>query len=329
MGEIVRVDSRVLVYGDIHLSSKNYGAHKNYAKESLSMFQNITKVAEELGVTHIIGLGDFSYGRFNTLEYRMAVERELNKQNELTNGNRYELKGNHDKASYGMTEYEYYIEKGLMKPSCNLVLGNANISMVNFGEHRKNQIIVPEEGKHNIVCMHDYFRFRDTQMPDYGQAIYLDEFEPWYGVDSIIGGHIHNYSQFRGSIANMSIHRSHEVLVTYLGCPCRPSYIKGHVQDYGVYSIITVGTDASGEQQVEESLYTFELWDETESFNLIKKEEAEALQALKRVDVSDIVKKLDTHERVSGDPEQAIMAMTGIKEEYKSKAIEFLRLAMS
>lgn len=117
----------ILIYGDIHLNSKNYGGHKDYANESLGYFQKITETAQEIGATHIIGLGDFTFSRFHTLEYRSKVEDELEKQYKLTNGNRFELKGNHDVAGYGMTEYEYYVEKGLLRPSTNLQIGNVNI----------------------------------------------------------------------------------------------------------------------------------------------------------------------------------------------------------
>ena len=84
--------ARILIYGDIHLSSRNYGGHRDYPNESLSYFKDITRYTEELKATHLIGLGDFTFNRFNTLEYREKVERELNKQFELVSGNRYELK---------------------------------------------------------------------------------------------------------------------------------------------------------------------------------------------------------------------------------------------
>lgn len=69
--------SRILVYGDLHLSSKNYGSHNNYPKESLDILRLITDKASEIQATHIVGLGDFAFGRFHTLEYRTAVEAEL------------------------------------------------------------------------------------------------------------------------------------------------------------------------------------------------------------------------------------------------------------
>ena len=108
---------KILIYGDIHLSSKNYGGHRDYARESLEYFKKITEAVEKHNISCLIGTGDFTFGRFHSLEYRKAVEDELEKQFKLTNGNRYELKGNHDSATYGMTEYEYYTYKGLLKKS--------------------------------------------------------------------------------------------------------------------------------------------------------------------------------------------------------------------
>ena len=81
--------ANVMAYGDIHLWSKNYGAHRNYPEETLYCFEEVVKFAEEHKVTHAIHLGDFSYGRFHTLEYRLAVEDKLARLYAYTNGNSY------------------------------------------------------------------------------------------------------------------------------------------------------------------------------------------------------------------------------------------------
>ena len=47
----------ICVYGDPHLSSKNYGAHKNYPKESLELYGKIVEIAKKRNATHVIGLG--------------------------------------------------------------------------------------------------------------------------------------------------------------------------------------------------------------------------------------------------------------------------------
>lgn len=310
--------AKVLVYGDIHLSSKNYGSHREYPMESLTFFRNITQRAKEIRATHIIGTGDLTYGRFNTLEYRKQVEKELEEQNEITNGNRFEVEGNHDSASYGMTEYEYYIDKGLLKPSTKLALGNANITMINYGESGKTEIITPDASHTNIVIMHDFFKFSDSNIADYGKAMILDSFEPWYGVDYVIGGHIHNWEVFKGSIAKNGI--AYPTVVHYLGCPNRPAYRPGSMQDTGNYAIISVYED-----RTEYDVDVFPLWDIAKSFNLEAKEERENHTEQKRVDVSDIVHRLDAHKRVVGEPSEVIMALENIKLEYREKAVQLLK----
>lgn len=313
--------SRILIYGDDHLSSKNYGAHINYPQESLWCLKQITALAEEYNPTHIIGLGDFTFGRFHTLEYRLEVEKELNRQFEITKGNRYEIKGNHDSATYGMTEYEYYIKNGMLKPSTNLQIGNVNISMIDSGNYKKTKIIQPEENKINIVMAHDFFKFSDTLIADYGKSIQLDDFEAWFGIDYLICGHIHNYELFSGSIVKGD--RAHKCVVNYLGSMPRPSYREGHMDDKGHLVMLEI-YDSS---DIDYTELEIDLWPLEKSFNLAQKEIDNTKKAEKeeRLDISDIVQSLNSHERTVGNPEDIIEALKGIPDKYKKKAIELLK----
>jgi len=317
--------ARILIYGDIHLSSKNYGAHKDYPKESLYYFKLITDKTEELRATHLIGLGDFSYGRFHNLEYRLEVEKLLNKQYELVNGNRYELLGNHDTATYGMTEYQYYIKKGLLKPSTNFTIGDVNISMVNNNEYNSHQIIEPSDDKINIVLMHNFFRFRDTDMPDFGNYINLDDFINWFGVDYIIGGHIHSKTMFNGVMVKDGV--QHKVLVNYPGCLSRPVYRESTLDTIGSLVLLTIRDN--GEMQYD--ILDIPLWDISESFNLVELEEQkkEKLEKGKTVDISDIIQQLNTHQRTVGNIEDIIEALVGIESKYKKKAIDLLKIGQA
>lgn len=311
----------ILVYGDIHLNSKNYGGHKDYANESLGYFQKITETAQEIGATHIIGLGDFTFSRFHTLEYRSKVEDELEKQYKLTNGNRFELKGNHDAAGYGMTEYEYYVEKGLLRPSTNLQIGNVNISMVDNGLATKTNILPIEEDKTNIVLAHDYFKFKDTVIPDYGAAIELDKFDRWFGIDYLVCGHIHKQEVFSGYILKGD--QAHETVVVYPGCMSRPAFRKGHMDSTGMLLKLTISdTEEFKFEAIQIPLLPIE-----DSFNIrelnTKAEKKE--EKRNRVDISDVVNKLNTHEGAVGNPEDIIMAMQDVDEKYRRKAIELLK----
>lgn len=321
--------ARILVYGDLHLSSKNYGAHRNYPKDTLDVLKIITNKAEEFNATHIIGLGDLAFGRFNTLEYRSVVEEELKKQYDICNGNRYELKGNHDSAGYGMTEYEYYVLKGMLKPSTNLTIGNVCISMIDNGEVYKTMPNINDsEGYTNFIFMHDFFKFSDTRMPDYGKAYELDRFLPWYGVDYIIGGHIHNSEVFEGLMLKDIDGQTHghRVMVDYLGSMSRPAYREGHTDEVGHILQLTIYD--TGEFKYDR--LDIELPSLAETFNLeakaIEKEKKQAKE--NRVDIGDIVHRLDQHERNIGNPEDIIMSLD-VPDKYKQKAIDLLKLGQS
>ena len=46
----------------------------------------------------------------------------------------------------------------------------------------------------------------------------------------------------------------------------------------------------------------------------------------RRLDITDIVQQLNSHERIIGNPEDIIMGLSGVDERYKLKAIELLKL---
>lgn len=327
--EYLADQARILIYGDPHLCSKNYGAHVDYASESLNLFKKITDIAIEQQATMLVGLGDFSYGRFHTLEYREAVENELQRQYGVVQGSHYQLKGNHDKASYGMTEYEYYIKKGLLKPSCNIQIGNVNITMVDYGLHTKTEPnISTADGATNVILAHDYFRFSNSPMPNMGKFVELDNFSKWFGVDYIISGHIHTQYIFEGDIIKQDngIARAHHVIVQYPGSLPRPAYTEGHMDLEGRLVLLVIDESGNLDYQV----ITIDLPDLAESFNLSQKaiEAEKKLRKEQRVDISDIIKKLDSHNRTIGNPEDIINAM-GVPEKYKVKAIELLKASRS
>lgn len=314
---------KILVYGDLHLSSRQYGAHLNYPKETLWVLQTITNVAVQVNATYIAGSGDFSFERFKSLEYRELVEQELEKQYKLTNGNRYEIKGNHDTAGYGMTEYEYYIRKGLLKPSTNLTIGQLNFSMVDFNTHNTTDVLIDED-KYNIILMHDFLKFKNSQIADYGKAIDIDEFEKWYGVDYIIGGHIHSSEVLDGLMVKTVEGQpfGHRVVIDYLGSMPRPAYREGHMDELGHMALITVFDNGD----VKYDRLDIQLLPINECFNLDLKELelAKKIEKEKRVDISDIVHQLDEHERAIGNPEDIILALN-VEDKYKNKAIELLK----
>lgn len=322
---MANVLARIGIYGDIHLCSKNYGAHRDYPKESMEYFSKITETIQKRQLTHLIGTGDFSFGRFHSNEYRLFVENELQKQYQLTNGNRFELRGNHDEAGYGLTERDFYVAKGLLKPSSNLNIGNVHITMVDYGKTEETiPNIVDSMNDINIIIAHDYYKFSGTQLPNFGKAIDLDNYTPWFGLDYLVCGHVHKDMEFDGSIIKDGM--EHPVHVNYPGCMMRPAYRDGMMDEKGKVVIITIFDD--GQMDVDNEY--IDLWSLEQSFNLEKKEKQAAQKEEKaaRVDISDIIKQLDAHDRNVGSPEEIISGMVDIDDRYKSKAIGLLKLAL-
>lgn len=313
---------KILIYGDIHLSSKSYGMHRDYPNESLHYFKKISDIAENENVTHIIGTGDLTYGKFNTLEYRDAVEEELRRQYKQTNGNRYEVKGNHDSATNGMTEYEFYVKNGLIKKSCNIDIGNLHITMVDNSRVSFTEPNIVTGGNNvNVIIAHDYLKFRDTRLPNFGAAIELDNISNWYGVDYIICGHIHKILAFKGKIFNNNY--GHDVTVHYPGCMSRPAW-DDNLDETGQVDIIEVYSDG----RIKIEVIEVELLDINQSFitEEIANRKEHVEEKENRVDISDIVKALDSHDSMVGNPEDIIMAMQ-VDERYKAKAIQLLKEA--
>lgn len=312
----------IIIYGDIHLSDKPYGAHSDYSKESLQYFSEITRVAEEIHATHIIGTGDLTYSRFHTLEYRRKVEAELQKQYEITGGHRYEIKGNHDSATNGMTEYEFYEAKGLLKHVESIDVGNVHFTLSDYGKVRQiTPNIVASPNDVNILVAHDYLKFKDTRLPNFGTAIELDEMKQFYDIDYIICGHIHKTMAFDGRIVRDGMAK--EVSVFYPGCMSRPAY-GDNLDEFGSIVVITVK-----DGMVHFDRKKINLWPIEQSFILEEIDERQEKKEQKenRIDISDVVKQLDSRESTFGNPEDRIMSMQGIDEKYKLKAIQLLQEA--
>lgn len=313
---------KIGIVGDIHLSSKNYGAHRNYPVECMEYFRKITELTDEHKLTHLIGTGDLTYGRFHTLEFRQQVEQELNKQYSLVKGNRYELKGNHDISS-SMTERDFYVHSGLIKPSANISIGNVNITMVDYGLTNSTEVNETDTGV-NVIIAHDFYKFSYSKIANFGKAIELDTLEKWIGADILICGHVHKIMEFEGYVTKGDT--VHKLQVYYPGCMTRPSYREGYLDEQGQFIIITVYADG----EVDINKLDVPLWKVEDSFNLEVKavEKQKKVQKAERVDISDVVKQLDTHDRSIGNPEDIIEGLDDIEPKYKNKAIELLKRAL-
>ena len=227
-----------------------------------------------------------------------------------------------------MTEYQYYVNRGLLKTSLNFDIGNLHITMLDYKKNGKytkdNTNIVLGEHQHNIVIAHQYFKFEKTQLPNFGDAILLDNNDVLYGTDYLICGHVHHKMVFDGLISNGL--NQHKCNVEYVGCMMRPAYRDGFMDEVGSIIVLTLYDDG----KLEYNVVDIPLWEISKSFNIEEKaiEEEKKAEKEARVDISDIVKQLDSHERNIGNPEDIIDSLVGVDEKYKNKAKELLKNAL-
>lgn len=311
---------RILVVGDNHISSSNRSNHIDYPGEGVEALEFIVNTVAERGITHYIGLGDITYGKFD-LTYRAKIDSLYAKRNELTNGNVVELRGNHDMSLKGISEWEYYnTHRKLINTAVGLVsvsdgykyldLNGVRLHFVDYGAEKCELQIL--EGATNFAFAHNYFKFKESNMANYGKAIDLDYYEQWFGVDAIFCGHIHQNKMLKGSMFKGG--SSKEVLVYYPGNLIRTDFLKDMPQA-GEALIITV----------EDGNATFEKiaipWrSEEDAFQV-----GDIIKERKKVDISDIVKSLNDKERHIGNPESIIQNMSDYDIKYREKAIELLR----
>lgn len=307
---------RVLIYGDPHLSSKNHGSHRDYPKESLEYYTKIMDLAEQLNVNAVISLGDFTFGRFGDLSYRIKVEEQL----ERVKGKHFMLKGNHDVMTDGITEFDYYLSRGMFYNVPEIDANGFKIQMFNWGDD-----LNIKDGT-SIALVHDYVRYTHTQLPMYGNKyINLDDKYLPDSLEYIIAGHIHGQHVFgRGNTDAKPI-------VHYVGCNTRPSYIHGNMPDSGKVVVIDFENEKNGDERtnIGYNVVDIPLWSLDESFNLeeIAAKDAEKLEKANKVDLTEIVEELNNHERISGDP-LVIIDSLEVDDKYKEKAKEYLMRAM-
>lgn len=309
---------KMIVYSDPHLSSNKHGSHRDYPNESLECFKKMVDIVEEVKPNIVVGLGDLTFGRFNSIEYRLKVEEQLRRISDTCT--HVMLKGNHDERTDGMTEYDYYLIRKAFLPAQEVDINGYKIQMFNWGEE-----ISIKDGT-SIVMLHDYVRYTDTRLPMYGNKyINLDNLYIPDSLEYIIGGHIHGQHIFgRGQFNNKPI-------VHYMGCNARPNYIHGNMQEKGQVVLVTFEKKEYGD---DDTKITYEIIDIPlpsldESFNLeeIASKDSAKLEKVNRVDLSGIVEELNNHERVSGDPELVIDELN-VDAKYKEKAKSYLKKAL-
>lgn len=195
VGQLLR---RVLVIGDLHISDKFSSKHVDYFQDCIDFLAEITAIIKEKGITHVIHTGDL-IGRTteknlksrDSLTYMMSV---LKYWNELTDGNVYSVRGNHD-YSATTTDFEMFETLGFLKTADHIDIGAMRLHLINYGEHKRK--IDFREDVYNAAVMHTNLQVEGvtTWFEGGHDGVELSSLENLYGVELVIAGHIHNPSE--------------------------------------------------------------------------------------------------------------------------------------
>jgi len=215
---------KTFIVGDLHFYDIGSKWHKNYLQDCIDFTNVILKKVEELRPTKVIFTGDL-VGRTkeknvrsrDTLLYLIMFFKKLN---DLTNGEVYCVKGNHD-FSETFTDFDLLSSLGYIKRTTKVDTQNVRFHLLDYG-CIKNDIEL-ETSKVNIAVTHDTILVDGKTTWFYNHEGYeLSSLKNLKGVSYVLGGHIHRPSPsvVSTSIDNETIH------LFYMGNGTRPTYEK-------------------------------------------------------------------------------------------------------
>lgn len=223
MSEVQEFKNNTLIIGDLHISDRYTGRHVDYWSNCIEVLDMITEAIIDNKVTHVILTGDIvgmnekNLRHRESLVYLMLVFR---KWGELTNGNVYSVKGNHDMDGK-MTDFDIFTTLGVIKTAEQLDIGETRFHLMDYGDIRR--VIEVDDDKYNIAVVHDNIQVEGLTTWFNGGAGYeLSELKNLYGVSLVVAGHIHEPSI--KTVSTTIIDK--EISLFYVGNPTRPKYDK-------------------------------------------------------------------------------------------------------
>ena len=318
---------KVLVYGDLHLSSTYEGQHINYLEECYSNMEKIVSETKKVKASAVIFLGDLIGVKERNIHDRRMLKEVLSffiTLNGLTNRNVYSVRGNHDTGDY--PDFDLLLGLGLLKnPTYIDYEGDSGVEVrfhiVNYGYEKK--LIHLNDSCSNVILCHN-----DIQIPGVTtwyktkEGIILANQNNWAGADMVLAGHIHN-----PSTQTVQIGVGEEKTPISLFYPGSPSRTAERFDDcfYIMFeynkSINTTEFDAKlfGLKKASEVFYPKEKFITDDE----KSDEVRQSESLK-----SIVSEIMGSRVMSGDLFHQIEIMPGASERARNIACEYLQRAI-
>lgn len=206
--EVYRVSGRgIAVFGDLHLSSTYTGQHRDYTLECYNNMNNIERKVKDMNPCAVVFLGDVIGVNERNLRDRrflMRVFLFFKTLNELTGGNVYSVRGNHDIGDF--SDFDFLIGTGMLKNPKYVDFygknadGSENFEVrfhfINYGEEEADLDICREEGVSNVGLGHnDFIAEGITNWYQHKGGVSLAKRTNFEGIDILLSGHIHDPSE--------------------------------------------------------------------------------------------------------------------------------------
>lgn len=329
---------KIDIYGDLHLSSTYTGTHKEYVSECYKTMDIIIERTKKNKSSAVILLGDIigvNERNLKDRQFLMKVYLFLETLNNLTGGNVYVVKGNHDIGSF--SDFDFFTGIGLLKnPSYIDYYGcseeeynngktdalEVRFHFVNYGCEERELVMNVDAGYSNVVLAHNDFIIDGvTEWYRHKGGVHLARLANFKGIDLVISGHIHNPSD---EIVTTFIGGDSEVGLFYPGSPARTA------ERYDDCWYVTFEFDGSstgydanlmGLEPADVVFYPKE--------NILNEETDEDIDyARESESLTNIVKEIMEGRMTNGDLFGQVRAVPGASDEVKDIACNYLQRAI-
>lgn len=282
--------------GDLHLSDRVTGRHKDYYANCMEVLNKITEAIEAEKLTHLFLAGDI-FGThehtLKTMEARSAIFEKIAKWNTLLNGELYSIRGNHDSAAK-TTDFDLLVATHLLKTTpetgyCYVDIGGYRVHMIDYGND--NAKVVIDETRGNLALMHSYLRIPGkVDLMNIKQAINLDSLVNLKGIDLVIGGHYHTPSP--GYLTTQI--EGKDISLMYIGCPTRPSAADTWTETYML--VATSVDDGLGQYTLSEQTAKFKLCPIENLLKPVKEKSEDVQESISRTEmVASVLNELESY----------------------------------
>lgn len=334
---------KIIIIGDLHISSSFVGQHKNYLAECYYNMDTITNIVTKEKPSAVIFLGDLIGVSEKNLRDRQVLMRFmmfLITLNRVTGNNVYSVKGNHDCGDF--TDFDllcglHYIKNPEFinyygKKPGSTKIGNLQLRLhlVNYGdEHKKLELTSPDDNASDIVLGHNEYSIEGVTnwYSSKSQRVELKTLDNFCGVSYVISGHIHQPSP---EILYTNMKDGSQVGLFYSGAPGRVIERYDNCWYFMLYSepddrssdgiSVSFSAEPFGLQPASEVFYPKE--------NFIDEDDSEQGERVKQSDkLTEIVNEILEGRITTGNLFSQIDRVPGVSNEVKAIAKKYLELA--